>query len=62
MYTEATNADLKRHLEKLKVKCKQTDGEWLYINAWNEWGEGAFLEPDEDHGYEYLETIRSVKN
>ncbi len=62
LYTEATNADLKRHLEKLKVKCKQTDGEWLYINAWNEWGEGAFLEPDEDHGYEYLETIRSVKN
>lgn len=62
LYIEASNGDLKKHLEKLKIKCEQTDEKWLYINAWNEWGEGAFLEPDKDHGYEFLEAIKNVKN
>ncbi len=32
----------------------------LLINAWNEWGEGAHLEPDEKFGYGWLESIQSV--
>ena len=47
----------------LEVQIRKSDeigNEFLYINAWNEWGESAYLEPDEDHGYEYLEIIRRV--
>ena len=33
---------------------------FLYINAWNEWGEGAYLEPDEENGYNYLECIKRI--
>jgi lipopolysaccharide biosynthesis protein len=33
---------------------------WVFINAWNEWGEGCHLEPCHKWGTRYLEATRRV--
>jgi hypothetical protein len=39
---------------------KQLQDPLLTINAWNEWTEGSYLEPDTVHGFGYLEAIKRV--
>jgi hypothetical protein len=33
---------------------------FIFLNAWNEWAEGTYLEPDERDGTQHLEIVRDV--
>lgn len=47
------------YLTRQIAKAREAYGSpFLFLNAWNEWAEGAYLEPDQEHGYRMLEAVR----
>lgn len=57
VYKGTNPESFKGYLKKLSEK----NTEFVYINAWNEWGEGAYLEPDTYRGYAYLEAVKECQ-
>ena len=45
------------------IKCvegRDMDHRLIFLNAWNEWGEGAYMEPDIKFGHGYINALREV--
>lgn len=59
--TGSTPEKFKNYMIRLLVKAEEKKSEFVFLNAWNEWGEGMYLEPDVEWGYAYLEAIREAK-
>lgn len=57
----ATPEKFRNYLRRLVQKCiREKNDRFIFINAWNEWCEGAYLEPDKDNSYKYLEAVREI--
>ena len=50
-YLQKTRDFVKNHPEQPNL---------ITINAWDEWVEGSYLEPDMRWGYGYLEAVKKV--
>jgi hypothetical protein len=63
MLADNTPERFERALREAKAFLANRNGPGesiLTINAWNEWTEGSYLEPDTVNGMAYLEAVRNV--
>lgn len=61
IYKGATPGKFAEYMKRLAEKVRREYAEpYIFLSAWNEWGEGMYLEPDEKDGYRYLEGVRDA--
>ncbi|MBQ9657913.1 MAG: glycoside hydrolase family 99-like domain-containing protein, partial [Clostridia bacterium] len=61
MLSDFSVVDFEDGYSKLYRRACENNAPFIVFNAWNEWAEGAFMEPSEKYKYSCLEIIRKIK-
>lgn len=62
-YRNWTPEKFRKYFAQLVKKVRSSpQANVIFINAWNEWGEGCYLEPDQKYRYSCLEAVRDGLN
>jgi hypothetical protein len=56
----ASPEKFEKYLKEQMEIAKRSGSFFVFINAWNEWGEGTYLEPDQRYGTAYLEAVKRI--
>ena len=60
IFTRPSKEQLEHYTCSLFKKAREHSSEFVFWNAWNEWSEGTYLEPDTLRGYESIEIIQKA--
>lgn len=63
VYKNSSPELFEQYMQKQIIRAKEVyNCNYLFITAWNEWGEGAYLEPDVVNRFSYLEALSNSQN
>lgn len=57
----ATPEKFGKYMSALMRKSEESGNNVVFVTAWNEWGEGNHLEPDERYQYQWLQQLKKAK-
>lgn len=62
VYVNATPDAFERHIRQALdvIKDKSPEHQVLFLKSWNEWGEGNYVEPDQEFGHGWLDAIKKA--
>ena len=60
IYTEQLGEEKCKFMKDLYDKCVDNRSEFIFFNAWNEWSESAYLEPNKKNGSLHLDIIKQI--
>lgn len=61
VYKGSTPDKFQKYLSTQIKRAKEIyNTDLIFVTAWNEWGEGSYLEPDCENGYAYLEAVKNA--
>lgn len=63
VYVNVTPEKFGRHIRRAMdiVSRKEDEHRIIYLKSWNEWGEGNYVEPDEEFGHGLLGALRDAQ-